>query len=129
MIHGGLKKRRVLIVDDDPVLQTLLSAVLEKSGYEIGVAQDGSAAIQASPGFDLVLIDVNMPVMDGVEATRRIRADETGSRHVAIIAMTANASAAELDRCVAAGIDEFLIKPFDQDALLASIARRLTMGA
>ena len=116
---------RILIVDDDPVLQTLLSAVLEKAGYLTRIVEDGASAIGAAADCDLVLIDLHMPVMDGVEATRRIRNDAAAS-HVAIIAMSADQSTAQLERCRAAGIDEFLVKPFDLQILLEAVRRLVT---
>lgn len=116
------RQRHILIVDDDPVLQVLLPAVLEKAGYLTQIVEDGAAALGIAANFDLVLIDLHMPVMDGVETTRRIRADAAAS-HVAIVAMSADSSTAELERCLAAGIDEFLTKPFDLEVLLSSVER------
>jgi two-component system sensor histidine kinase/response regulator len=120
---GVRKEWRILIVDDDPILQTLLSAVLERAGYRTKVVEDGAAAIAAAADADLIFIDLHMPGMGGIEAARRIRATEAAERHVAIIAMSASTAAAELDRCLAAGIDEFLPKPFDLQVLLASVER------
>ena len=120
-------QRRVLIVDDDPVLQVLLPAVLEKAGYPTQIAEDGETALGVAANFDLVLIDLHMPVMDGVETTRRIRTDAAAS-HVAIAVMSADSNAAELERCLAAGIDEFLVKPFDLGVLLSAVERLMAVA-
>jgi len=118
-------RRRVLVVDDDPVIQVLVSAVLEKAGHEVALADDGAGAVAAAArdDFDLILIDLNMPVMDGAEATGRIRAAEGTRRHVPIVALTATEDKSERERCLLCGVDAFLTKPVDRDGLLGAVAR------
>jgi signal transduction histidine kinase/CheY-like chemotaxis protein/HPt (histidine-containing phosphotransfer) domain-containing protein len=117
----------VLLVEDNEVNQEVARAMLEGAGHRVEVAGDGSEAVQQClPGrFDCVLMDCQMPVMDGLEATRRIRAREraSGSARMPIVALTANAMAGDRERCLAAGMDDFLAKPFDTRSLLAAVAR------
>ncbi len=121
---------RILVAEDTPVNQRLAQALLGKRGYVITLANDGLEAIslfQSHP-FDLVLMDMQMPNMDGLEATRVIR-DWEGARQQAripIIAMTANAMEADRELCRAAGMDDFIAKPFSANEMLAVVARHIT---
>jgi CheY-like chemotaxis protein len=113
---------QVLLVEDNEVNQKLALSLLEREGHEVDVATNGAEAVDmATRGdapYDLILMDVQMPVMDGLEATRRIRAHERHTRnHVRIVAMTANAMAEDRARCLAAGMDEYLAKPIRLDEL------------
>ncbi len=104
---------RVLVVDDNEVNQLVAAGILRHLGYAVEVAEDGAkgvAAAIASP-FHAILMDVQMPELDGYEATAEIRRLEGGSRHTPIIAMTATASDEEHARCLAAGMDDYLTKP------------------
>ncbi|WP_449221220.1 CHASE domain-containing protein [Tistrella mobilis] len=118
---------RILLVEDNAVNQAVASTILEKQGYTVSVAENGAEAIEAcaAADVDLVFMDVQMPVMDGMEATRRIRAAEaeTGRRRVPIIAMTANAMSGMREEYMAAGMDDFVPKPFRAEKLLAVAAR------
>ncbi|WP_296604833.1 response regulator [Nocardioides sp.] len=112
--------RRVLVVEDNVVNQLVAAGLLEALGYRTRIADDGAAALTAlaEEPFDAVLMDVQMPLMDGYAATRAIRAGEAGSgRRLPIIAMTAAAVEGERERCLAAGMDDFLTKPVDAAAL------------
>ena len=111
--------RRVLVVEDNPVNQLVAMGLLEALGYGSRVAADGVAALSAlaEEHFDAVLMDVQMPRMDGYAATRAIRAGEPDGTHLPVIAMTAAAVEGERDRCLAAGMDDFLTKPVDAAAL------------
>jgi len=115
---------RVLLAEDNAVNQTLALRLLEKRGYSVEVAGDGRAAVEAfeKGHFDLVLMDVQMPGMDGFEATATIRAKEklTGG-HVPIIAMTAHALKADRERCFAAGMDGYVSKPIRTSELFSTI--------
>jgi PAS domain S-box-containing protein len=104
---------RILIAEDNPVNQALALAVLRKMGYRADVAADGQETIDALERqvYDLILMDVQMPVMDGLEATRRIRARYTGEDRPHIVALTANVMAGDREACFAAGMDDFLSKP------------------
>ena len=105
---------RILLVEDNQVNQRLASRLLEKRGHLVEVAANGRAALQAleKASYDLVLMDVQMPEMDGVEATARIREKEKlNGRHQPVIALTAHAMKGDEERCLAAGMDGYLTKP------------------
>ncbi len=110
---------RILLAEDNGVNQLVARRVLARMGYEIDVAADGReavAAVSARP-YDVVLMDMQMPEMDGLEASRRIRALESSSRRPIIIALTANATVEDRERCRQAGMDHFLSKPFSAEAV------------
>ena len=108
------KQLRVLLAEDNLINQKLAIALLEKEGHEVTVASDGQQAVEyflAEP-FDVVLMDLQMPVMGGLEATRKIRDFErVNGTHAPIIALTAHAGAVDRERCLAAGMDEYISKP------------------
>jgi signal transduction histidine kinase/ActR/RegA family two-component response regulator len=117
---------RLLLVEDNPINQRMAELVLRRAGYAYDVASDGerALALHAEHPYDLILMDCQMPVLDGLEATRRIRTSEEGrERHVPIVALTANAFEADRDECMRAGMDDFLSKPFKAAALLEVIGR------
>ena len=119
----------LLVVDDSPINVRIAAALLGKHGYRIDVAENGEQALAklASDDYDLVLMDCQMPVMDGFEATRRLRAGEGGVRNpqVPVIAMTASAMSEDRDRCRAAGMEGFVGKPVSEVELLRAIAELL----
>ena len=119
----------VLVAEDTPVNQRLAQALLSKRGYRVSLANDGveALALCQAEDFDLVLMDMQMPNMDGLEATEKIRAWErqAGKRRVPIVAMTANALEMDRQRCRAAGMDGFIAKPFRADDFLALVARSI----
>ena len=105
---------RILLAEDNLVNQKLAARLLEKRGFEVTVVGDGRAALQAlaNGSFDAILMDVQMPEMDGLEATAAIRnMEETTGRHIPIIAMTAHALKGDQERCIEAGMDAYLSKP------------------
>jgi CheY-like chemotaxis protein/HPt (histidine-containing phosphotransfer) domain-containing protein len=114
------------VVEDNPVNQLVATGLLAALGYTTATADDGLAAIEAARhgGFDAILMDVQMPHMDGYTATRHIRAQETGRRQP-IIAMTAAAVAGERERCLESGMDDFLTKPVDAVRLADTLKRWL----
>jgi PAS domain S-box-containing protein len=118
---------RVLLVEDNPLNVKLGRAFLQRQGHEIAVALNGQEALQALRGelFDLALMDVEMPVMNGIEATQRIRAGEAGetARNMPIVAMTAHALDDVKQRCLEAGMNDYVSKPFDFQEMNAVIAR------
>jgi signal transduction histidine kinase/CheY-like chemotaxis protein len=117
---------RVLVAEDNKVNQIVVSRMLERAGHSVAIAADGQEAVEmyASGAFDLLLMDVHMPVLDGFEATARIREMEaTKNIHTPIIALTANAMNGDRERCLAAGMDGYISKPVGRDELLDTIAR------
>ncbi|TAK18292.1 MAG: response regulator [Acidobacteria bacterium] len=118
---------RVLVVDDHEVNHAVVGAVLKKWGHGVSTAFDGQEALDklAHETYDVVLMDLQMPVLDGLDATRRIRQREaeSGSPRVPIIAMTARAMDEDRESCLAAGMDGYLSKPLDQRALFETLAQ------
>ncbi len=125
---GATGRGRVLVVEDNNVNQLVAEGVLRRLGYDVVLADNGAAGVaalaDAPDGFDVILMDCQMPVMDGFDATRAIRAMQRGSGvRTPVVAMTAAAIADERERCLAAGMDDFLSKPVDVDLLEATLAR------
>ncbi|MBF0304415.1 MAG: response regulator [Alphaproteobacteria bacterium] len=121
---------RILLAEDNPVNQRVAVAILERRGHAVTVVEDGYAAVQAAAGggFDAVLMDVQMPRMDGLEAAGAIRALPGAEGEVPIIALTANALSGDAERCFAAGMDDYLAKPVNPEALFAALARHVAAG-
>jgi signal transduction histidine kinase/ActR/RegA family two-component response regulator len=120
---------RILLVEDNHVNQRLAVRTLEKRGYAVDVADNGFEALGllGSKPYDLILMDCQMPEMDGFETTRRIRtAEETTGHHVPIVAMTANALPGDRERCIAAGMDEYIAKPVHAEMLYKLIGSVLS---
>jgi signal transduction histidine kinase/HPt (histidine-containing phosphotransfer) domain-containing protein/FixJ family two-component response regulator len=118
----------VLLVEDNPVNQAVAEGMLQRVGLTVALAIDGRAAVRAAhqSAFDLILMDVQMPVLDGLDATRAIRVGEASvGGHTPIVALTANAMAQEREQCLAAGMDDFLPKPFSSPQLHQVLARWL----
>ena len=116
---------RVLAADDHPVNRLVIATYLETAGHEVTLASDGREAFEAiqTADFDVVLMDIQMPTLDGLSATREIRSLETVARDVPIIALTANAMAGDRERFLEAGMNDYIAKPIDPDALLETIDR------
>ena len=113
--------KRVLLAEDNAVNRQLVIGILERRGHAVAVAHNGKEAVDALElqEFDLVLMDVQMPVMGGLEATRRIREREAATGgHVPIVALTARAMKGDREMCLAAGMDDYLTKPIDRRDLL-----------
>ena len=120
------RSMRILIAEDNVVNQRVAVRMIEKAGHHAVIVTNGREAVAAlhEHRYDLVLMDCQMPQMDGFEATRQIRAAEAGSSgHVPIIALTANALEGDRDRCVMAGMDDYLAKPFTKQGLAAILER------
>jgi len=122
---GSAEAMRVLVAEDNAVNQVLVQALMHHLGHEVDVVGNGRDAVDrlARGGFDLVLMDMQMPEVDGCEATRRIRRLPGDAAHVPIIAMTANARPEDRQACLDAGMDEHVAKPVDFAALRAAMSR------
>jgi CheY-like chemotaxis protein/anti-sigma regulatory factor (Ser/Thr protein kinase) len=121
---------RVLLADDDPVNQEVTTELLRRAGLNVEVADDGAQAIERvrEGRYDLVLMDMQMPRVDGIEATRAIRA-QPGFERLPILAMTANAFDEDRERCLAAGMNDHVSKPVDPQSFYASVLRWLEQAA
>jgi PAS domain S-box-containing protein len=129
---------RILLTEDDAVTGIIVARMLEKAGHHVRVAVDGSEALRAleEDSFDLIFMDIQMPVMDGVEATRAIRFQDRfeAVREIPIIAMTAYAMSGDKEKFLAAGMDDYVAKPVDREELMRAVAevmarRRVRDGA
>jgi CheY-like chemotaxis protein len=120
-VERKLPNARILVVEDNPTNQKVIVLRLEKLGCVVEVANNGLEAVHAAgiTAFDVILMDCQMPVLDGFEATSRIRTES--KRHTPIIALTANAMDGERERCLHAGMDDYLSKPVRADELLKKL--------
>ena len=128
------KNARVLVVDDNQINQLVTSGILEELGLHVEVAADGKDAIKllkssvGSQLFDMILMDCQMPIMDGYEASARIRSGDAGEGYIQIpiIALTANTMKKDKEECLAAGMDDYLSKPIDPEDVLIKLKAWLT---
>ena len=116
---------RVLLVEDSPVNQEVASVMLETLGCEVDVVDSGRQALDLTSNrdYDIVLMDCQMPEMNGFEATRAIRERESGEERLPIVALTALAMREDRERCLDSGMDDCLVKPFNQDQLRDMLLR------
>ncbi len=121
----GRRRLRILVAEDNPINQKLVLALLKQQRHTVTLANNGQEAVEkaAQGGFDLILMDVQMPLMSGLEATAAIRARESAvpGQHVPIMAMTAHAMASDRETCLQAGMDGYVSKPIRLEELLAAI--------
>ena len=117
---------RILLVEDNEFNRDMLTRRLQRRGFDVAIAEDGALGISAAHASppDLILMDMDLPVVDGWEATRRLKADET-MRRIPIIALTAHALQSDCDRAYAAGCDDFATKPIEFSSLVQKIHRAL----
>ena len=115
---------RILLAEDNDINALLATTLLEAAGYEVSRVDNGAKAVQAAEGgvFDLILMDVQMPVMDGLKASRLIRGSDGHAAATPIVALTANAMQADRDACLAAGMDDFITKPIVAGAFLEVVS-------
>jgi PAS domain S-box-containing protein len=126
VIARDYRGRRLLVVDDEPLNRMILLEFVNDLGLEVDMAEDGVQALEKARqgAYDIVLMDMQMPRLDGLDATRQIRA-LPGGKDMAIIAMTANAFVEDRQRCLAAGMDDHLAKPIELDILFATLLKWL----
>jgi len=120
----GTEKLKILLAEDNPINRKLVVRLMDKRGHEVVAVENGLQAVEKveQERFDLVLMDVQMPGMDGLEATRQIRALEAAlGKHTPILALTANAMKGDETSCLSAGMDGYLTKPFEADKLFATL--------
>lgn len=124
------RKATILVAEDNLINQRVVAAMLRREGYQVETAAHGGEAIAALERLrpDLILMDIQMPVVDGLEATRRIRANPRW-RRLPIIALTAHAMAGDRDLCLASGMDDYLTKPVNRTQLVAAIEKHLAAAA
>ena len=117
---------RLLAAEDNPVNQKVLFYILERLGYEAEIVENGVEVLRAleEKEYDVVLMDIQMPEMDGLEATKRIRAAEPGYPDLRIIAMTAYAFQEDAERCIEVGMDDYISKPIQIEALMSALSQR-----
>ncbi|MBE0597763.1 MAG: response regulator, partial [Desulfuromonadales bacterium] len=118
---------RILLAEDNLINQRLAIALLERRGWQITAVTSGRAALQAlqQEHYDLVLMDVQMPDMDGLETTRQLRQQQTAAGRVPVIGLTAHAMKGDREKCLEAGMDDYVTKPIDPEALYAAVEGRL----
>src|SRR3954451_6333279 len=121
---------RILVADDDPVLRTLIAAVLEAQGFEVLTVSSGDALVRAARETlpDLLLVDVMMPVMGGLEAVRQLRND-TRTGHLPMLLITAQATPQQAVMGFESGADDYITKPFNNDLLVARVRANLRRAA
>ena len=121
---------QILVVEDNPLNRELTEAILERAGYAVDAVGDAETALAAAGRAqpDLVLMDIELPGMDGLEATRRLKADPT-TREIPVLALTAYAMAGDEARARAAGCDGYLTKPIHRPTLLDAVAHALVQHA
>jgi PAS domain S-box-containing protein len=121
---------RVLLAEDNEINAMLATTILEEAGHSVEAVVNGAEAVEAAGrgGFDLILMDVQMPVMDGLAATRAIRELKGPASQVPIVALTANAMRSDQDACLAAGMNDFVSKPLDPDDFLQVVGRFVRSG-
>jgi CheY-like chemotaxis protein len=114
---------RILMAEDNLINQRVGKLILQRAGYDIDLVADGNEALEAHKAepYDLILMDCQMPTMDGFEASRQIR--QLSQRQPVIIAVTANALVGERERCLNAGMDDYLSKPFQAEQLIAVVRK------
>ncbi len=119
------RKIRVLLAEDNPMNQKLAIALLKKAGYSVDAVENGQMVLDAlgRASYDLVLMDVQMPEMDGLKATRAIREKEGEKSHIPIIAMTAHAMKGDKERCLQAGMDDYISKPIEPQVMIDTIEK------
>ncbi|MCK4943293.1 MAG: response regulator, partial [Candidatus Aminicenantes bacterium] len=124
-IRERCQSLRILLAEDNLINQKVVAKFLEKMGYQVSIAQNGVEAVSKvkKENFDLILMDIQMPEMDGFEATVAIRKiEKTSRKHISIIALTAHALKGDREKCLNAGMDDYMAKPITSDKLSEKIS-------
>jgi len=131
LIEAKRQGKRILLAEDNHINQKLAAALLSRAGFIVETADNGLQAVEKvqKEEYSAVLMDVQMPEMDGFEATRRIRQWEAGRHHIPVIAMTAHALKEDRERCLSVGMDDYVAKPLEPQALLNTLDRWAVGGA
>lgn len=121
---------KILLIEDNEMNRDMLSRRLQRKGYNVLIAVDGAEGVEMAQSTrpDLILMDMSLPVLDGWEATRRLKANDQ-TKDIPIIAQTAHAMAGDREKCLAAGCDDYATKPVEIKELLNKIKRLLDDGA
>ena len=121
--QANIEPLRILMAEDNPINQRVGKLILQRAGFDIDLVGDGNEALEAhrSNPYDLILMDCQMPTMDGFEASRQIRSLD--QPQPVIVAVTANALVGERERCLEAGMDDYLSKPFQAEQLVALVKK------
>jgi CheY-like chemotaxis protein len=120
---NGEQGLRILMAEDNPINQRVGKLILQKAGFRVDMVSDGSEAVEAHrlQPYDVILMDCQMPTMDGFEASRKIR--QMSQSQPAIIAVTANALVGEREKCLQAGMNDYLSKPFQAEQLISMVRK------
>jgi two-component system chemotaxis response regulator CheY len=120
--------KKILVVDDSPSIRNVLKSTLQGGGFEVATAQDGQKAIKMvnSESFDLIITDVNMPNMNGIEFTDSVRKGENPNKHVPILVSTTESAREKKDSGRVAGASGWIVKPFEGTTLLAAVNKLLS---
>lgn len=115
----------ILLAEDNPINQKVAQKILTKAGYQVDIVENGKLALEAldEKKYDIILMDIQMPEMDGIQTTKEIRLREKHDKHTTIIAMTAHALKGDYERCIAAGMDDYLSKPIEPQEMLEKISK------
>lgn len=119
------KKLKVLVTEDEAINRMYITTILARNGWEIHEAADGLEAIELLKNnkYDVVLMDISMPRLNGIDATMQIRAEESDSQHLPIIALTAHAFPSDRKKFLAAGMDDVVVKPLNEETLIEVISK------
>jgi CheY-like chemotaxis protein len=128
--HKAEHDQRILVVEDHPINQHLMQAILKRLGFQVEIAENGEIALGLleKRSYDLIFMDIQMPVMDGYEATRRIRSRYPEEDCPVIIAMTANALQGDKERSLALGMNAYITKPIRSDIVEAELKKWIGAG-
>lgn len=119
------KKLKILVTEDEAINRMYITTILQRNGWEIDEAADGVEALERISGskYDIILMDISMPKMNGLDATTEIRKNETEGTHLPIIALTAHAFPSDRKKFLEAGMDDVVVKPLNEETLISVISK------